>query len=93
MKFGIKTIIIGAVLVLLVVSVVIQGYVMYQISNAENFKEDNAGKVITTGVEAQTFWVTNRLLFVGPTVGNLIGKVLLGTLYVMAYRCCWEPYT
>ncbi|GFX84779.1 hypothetical protein TNCV_125471 [Trichonephila clavipes] len=85
MKFGIKTIIIGAVLVMLIVSVVIQSYVMYQMSNATLYDIDGTTKVVkTNGVEAQKFWISNRILFVGPTVGNLMGMMLLGILYVMA---------
>lgn len=84
MKFGMKTIILGSVLLLLMVSIVLQGYTMYSISNAKKYEIDATSKaVITEGVQAANFWESYRTYFVGPTVTNLIGMALLATLYVM----------
>ncbi|GBN19741.1 hypothetical protein AVEN_261813-1 [Araneus ventricosus] len=84
MKFGFKTVILGSVLVLLLVSLVIQGYVMYTISNAKKFEVNSAKLMTAEGVNAADFWTAKRTLFVGPMVINLIGMGLLTTLYVMA---------
>lgn len=84
MNFGIKTIILGSVLLLLMVSIVLQGYTMYSISNAKKYEIDATSRAVTTeGVQAVKFWESYRTFFVGPTVINLIGMALMATLYVM----------
>lgn len=83
MNFSIRNIILIVVLTLLFVSVVVQMYTMYQIANAKTYKVDAADKVTEKGVDAQSYWTSNKSMFFYPTVGNLIGMALLGLILVM----------
>lgn len=84
MKFGIKTVILGSVLMLLMVSLVMQGYVMYSIRSAQKFVVDSSDKVTTKGVNAAEFWENKQFLFIGPSVISLVAMGLLATMYIMA---------
>lgn len=84
MKFTIKSIILVTVLILLLVSVLVQLYVMYQISNSKAYElENNDKEVKSRGTDAPTFWATNKMGFVGPSVGNLLAMGLVGLFLLM----------
>lgn len=71
-------------MVVLFISTIIMGYVMYLISKAKEFTFSKEGKKENDdGVHAKEFWKSNKLYFIAPTVGNVIGIVILGLIYVM----------
>lgn len=84
MIFGIKTVILGLVLVLLLASLVMQGYVMLTMRSAAKFEHDSTDKKTKTGVNAADYWENKRVFLIGPSVINLIAMGLLATLYIMA---------
>ncbi|GBL60639.1 hypothetical protein AVEN_122728-1 [Araneus ventricosus] len=84
MKFGIKNIILGSVLVLLLVSVGFQAYVMIGIRGAKKFVYDATKVISVEGVNAADYWENNSTFFIGPTAMNLIAMGLWATLFIMA---------
>ena len=82
--FGLKNLILVSVLVLLLVSAVLQMYVMYKMSTAQAYVVDAVAKTFTTqGVDAAQFWNSNLWFIAAPSAGSVISMALLGVLFVM----------
>lgn len=85
MKFlGFSTILLIAVLILLTVSVAVQGYVMWSISSQEAYELNTEQKVTTKGVDATEFWKSKKIIMIVPTVTNVLGMALLGLMLAMS---------
>lgn len=84
--FGIKNLIFVSTLVMLLASVLLQGYVMYSLATSKKFeyKSGSTTEVEDKGVEAADFWTDKQMWIIAPSAGNLISMALLGVLFVMA---------
>lgn len=69
--FGFSSILLVLTTVLIVISVALMGLVVYRAANA-------AGTVTVN-----TFWATNKLYMMAPTVMNVVSMALLGVLFAM----------
>lgn len=79
--FGFSTILVGSVLILLLVCAILMAYVMYSMSNAP--KKASGTTVNDDGVSAEDFWTSNKMMMIIPSVGNVLGMVLLSLFYIM----------
>lgn len=63
-------------------------YVMYSIASSKKYviaagASGAKSTVTTVGLDAVDFWKENKTWMIVPTVGNVLGMVLLSLYYVM----------
>ena len=81
--FGFTTILFGFVLIKLLISFVLIAFTMYKISSAAEYVIDSSTNTVTKkGVSAKEFWASNKLMFIIPSVSNVLSMILLGVLIV-----------
>ena len=81
--FGFSTILLGFVLVNLMISFGLIASAMYKMSVAPEYEIDCSNVVTKRGLPAKTFWTDNKILFIVPSVSNILSMILLAVLLVM----------
>ena len=81
--FKFSTIVLGFVLVNLIISFSLMAFTMYKLSSAPEYEIDNQDKVTKVGISAKSFWTDNKIMFIIPSVSNILSMILLGVFSVM----------
>lgn len=83
---NLKSLLIGALLILLLVSIVVQALTTYWLMSSEKFTWDSTTPALSTkkGVEAAAFWEGKKIYVLTPTILNIMGALLVVTLVYVA---------